>query len=145
MRATRFAVTGHPFFKPLLDPALGVLDVPALGGASNDAFVGHSRRYLWRIAGIEERSIFVITHHKPIFAVIEREGLGDALDCDRQSATAYPNLPLVRPLHFDSRVPENAKRLCHSANLVSPVATRDVNGCVARGKTAHGCCDSLDG
>ena len=93
MRAARFAVTGHAFSDPLLDPALGVLDVPALRGASNDAFERHSGGYLCGVARIEERSIFVVAHHQAILAIVERERLGDALDRDRQSPAAFARSP----------------------------------------------------
>src|SRR5262245_13904352 len=75
VRATRFSVTGHPFSNPFLDPTLGILDVRSLGGTSNDAFVSHSRRYLWRLARIEESSILIIAHHEAIIGIIKREGL----------------------------------------------------------------------
>src|SRR6266851_9430636 len=137
VRAARFSVTGHAFSDPLLDPALGVLDVPALGGASNDAFERYAGRYLCGVPRIEERSILVVAHHQAILAIVEREGLGDALDRDRQSPAAFANLPLVRPLDLDSRVPEDAERLGHSADLVAAVATRHVDRRVARGEAAH--------
>jgi hypothetical protein len=35
------------------------------------------------------------------FTVVKREGLGDALDRDRQPPTAFANFPLVRPLDLD--------------------------------------------
>jgi hypothetical protein len=42
VRAAWFLVTGYAFSDPLLNPALGVFDVPALGGLSNDAFKRHA-------------------------------------------------------------------------------------------------------
>jgi hypothetical protein len=112
---------------PLLDPALGVLDVVALGGASNDAFERHAGRYLGAAAGIEERSILVVADHQAILAIVEREGLGYALDRDRQPPAAFANLLLVRLLDLDCRVPEDAERLGHSADLVAAVAARHVD------------------
>src|SRR6516165_847219 len=47
VRAARFQVTGQAFADPLLDPAVGIPDVTALGGASNEAFERHARRYLY--------------------------------------------------------------------------------------------------
>src|SRR5207247_821332 len=48
LRVARFSVTGDPFSDPLVYAALGVLDIIALGGASNDAFERHPGRYLCR-------------------------------------------------------------------------------------------------
>src|ERR1700735_868184 len=145
MRAARFLVTGHAFSDPLVDTALGVLDVPALGGAPNDASERHAGRYLCGVARIEERSILVVAHHQAILAIVKREGLGDVLDRDRQPPAAFANLPLVRPLDLDRRVPEDAERLGHSAHLVAAVATRHVDRCVARGEATHRRGNVLDG
>ena len=131
-------MTGHAFADPLLDPAVGVLDVAALGGASNDAFERHAGRYVYGgVNRIKERSILVVANDQAILAIVEREGLRDALNRDRQPLAAFANLPQVRSLDLDSRVPEDAERICHSADLVAVVATRHVDRRVARGKAAH--------
>src|SRR5215469_4693658 len=140
----RFSVTGHALPNPVLDPALGLLDIPALGGASHDAFERHTGRYLYGAPRIEQRSILVVAHHQAILAIVEREGLGDAVDRDGQSLAALANLPLGPPLDLDSRVPEDAECLGHSADLVAAVATWHVNRRVARGEAAHRRGDPLD-
>src|SRR6516165_7611416 len=133
----RFSVTGHALPDPVLDPALGLLDISALGGASHDAFERDTGRYLYGAPRIEQRSILVVAHHQAILAIVEREGLGDPVDRDIQSLAALANLPLVPPLDLDSRVPEGAECLGHSADLVAAVATRHVDRRVARGEAAH--------
>src|SRR5262249_33246936 len=144
LRAARFPVMGHAALDPRLDPTLGALDVSALGGAPNDAFEGHAGRYLCSTARVEERSIFVVAHHQAILAIVEREGLGDALDRDCQSPAPFANLPLVRLLELDGRVPEDSERLGHFADLVAALAARHADRGVAGGKPAHRRRDPLD-
>src|ERR1700693_609560 len=144
-RAARFSVTGQAFPDPVLDPAFYILDVTALGGASNDAFERHAGRYLYAAAGIEKRSIFVVAHNQAIFTVVERERFRNALNCDRHSPSAFANLPLVRLLELDSRVPKDAERVGHSADLVAVVATRHVDRRVAPGQAGHRRGYPLDG
>src|SRR4029453_6934279 len=72
VRPGRFPVTRHALSDPLLDPALRILDEPALGGGSNDAFERHAGGNLDGVARIEQRSIFVVAHHQAILAIVQR-------------------------------------------------------------------------
>src|SRR5262249_56398861 len=95
VRARRSLVTGHAFSDPVLDSALGILDISALGGAPYNVFETHAGRYLYAVIGIEERFVFAVAQDEVILAIVERERFRDAFNRDRQSPAAFTNLSLV--------------------------------------------------
>jgi len=78
VRAGRSLVAGHAFSDPVLDPALGILDISALGSAPYNVFKTHAGRYLYAAIRIEERLVFAVAQDEVILAIVERERFGDA-------------------------------------------------------------------
>src|SRR5262249_27051898 len=127
VRARRSLVTGHAFSDPVLDSALGILDISALGGAPYNVFETHAGRYLYAVIGIEERFVFAVAQDEVILRTVARDGLRDPLNRDRQSPAAFTNLSLVCLLELDRRVTEDTERLGHPADLVAAIATGHVD------------------
>src|SRR5262249_52931692 len=144
VRARRSLVMGHAFSDPVLDPALGILDISALGGAPYNVFETHAGRYLYAAIGIEESLVFAVAQDEVILAIVERERFGDAFNRDRQSQAAFTNLSLVCLLELDRRVTEDTERLGHPADLVAAIATGHVDRCVSGRYPAHLDSNSLE-
>lgn len=80
LRLGRVAVTRKALGDPLLQPALRVADVPALGGATDDRLEPVPRRQVDVKAGVEQFAVAGIADHQPVFGIVAGEPFGDALD-----------------------------------------------------------------
>src|SRR5262249_62166307 len=92
-RSARAAVERQAFYHPLVNSVLCVHYVATFGGSSDQGLERHADDVFVADARVKEHPILAVAGDQAVFAVVERECLGDALNRFRESTAGVSSFP----------------------------------------------------